>query len=153
MFIVYAFAILLSLDTEMTQQEQKKAGLHKLSKKQKLSLQNWIDLHYAKREEPIAAAERLEENQSVIQENLLNGSYIRLSNGTLWNIHPKDVPVTQGWITPVDILVTKSGDPDYPYKLTNTLSGSSVRAKKADEVPQTTTPSTTPSHVEPQNTK
>jgi hypothetical protein len=70
-----------------------------------------------------------------LQENLKNGSYIRLSDGSLWNIRPNDVPVTQGWITPVEIKVSLSDDHQYPVKLTNTVTGSSVHARKASSVP------------------
>jgi hypothetical protein len=71
----------------------------------------------------------------ILQENLKNGSYIRLSDGSLWNIRPEDAPITQGWITPVEINATPSGDKDYPYTLTNSLTGSSVKAKKVTSVP------------------
>jgi len=72
----------------------------------------------------------------VLQENLKNGRYIRLSDGTLWNIRPQDTSITQSWITPAEIIVSQSGDPNYPYKLTNSLTGSSVRAQKAQSVGQ-----------------
>ena len=71
----------------------------------------------------------------LLQENLKNGSYIRLSDGSLWNIRPEDTPITQGWITPVEINATPSGDKDYPYTLTNSLTGSSVKARKVQSVP------------------
>lgn|SRR3990167_3773811 len=72
----------------------------------------------------------------MIQENLRNGSYIRLTDGSLWNIHPEDTPITQGWITPVEIQVSPSNDREYPYTLTNSLTGSSVKARRADSVPK-----------------
>lgn len=120
------------LDNEMNLQERKKTGVYKLSAKEKTALYAWIEAGYVKRETPLAVAEA---DQSVLEENLRSGSYIRLSNNTLWNIHPDDVPVTQGWITPVDITVSPNDDPQYPFKLTNTLSGSSVRAKKVTSLP------------------
>lgn len=118
------------LDFDMTSQEKKQTGVYKLTSKEKLSLQKWIDAHYEKREEPLA--QDVTEKHAVLSENLKNGKFIRLSDGTLWEIHPKDTLVAQGWITPVEIMVTQSGDAAYPYKLTNSLSGSSIMAKKAD---------------------
>ncbi len=129
--LILAFSSLTStqpIDQEMSAKEKKQTGLHKLTEKEKTELQTWIDNHYAKRENPL---ETPAEEKGVLSENLQSGSYIRLSTGTLWKIHPKDIPITQGWITPVDIRIAQSGDPEVPYKLTNTLTGSSVRAQKA----------------------
>lgn len=117
------------LDFEMTPQEKKQTGVAKLSEKEKNALQTWIDNHYAKRSSPLQAATPTSRPQ--ISENLRNGQVIRLSDGSLWNIRPQDTLITQSWITPVDILISQSGDPDYPYKLTNSLTGSSALAKKS----------------------
>ena len=118
-----------AFEADMTPQEKKQTGVQKLSEKEKAALQNWIDNNYQKRVEPIGGTQE----EGTLQENLKNGNYIRLSNGSLWNIHPKDTPITQGWITPVEITVTSSGNADYPFKLTNTLTGSSVRARKVSK--------------------
>lgn len=130
-----AFSSLASLhpiDQEMSAKEKKQTGLSKLTEKEKTHLQAWIDNHYAKRETPL---ETPAEELGMLSENLHSGQYIRLGTGTLWKIHPKDMPITQGWITPVDIRIAQSGDSECPYKLTNTLTGSSVRAQKASELP------------------
>ena len=76
------------------------------------------------------------EKNAVISENLYNGRYIRLSDQSTWEINPDDTPLTQGWITPVEIVVSQSGDPQYPYKLTNSLTGSSVKAQKVSKLPK-----------------
>jgi hypothetical protein len=72
----------------------------------------------------------------VLQENLKNGHYIRLSDNSLWEINPSDTPITQGWITAVEIKVAPSQDTAYPFTLTNTLTGSSVKARKAQSLPR-----------------
>lgn len=118
-----------ALDFDMTPQERKKTGISKLTDKEKAALQQWIDNHYTRRAEPVQAP--VSNKHPQISENLQNGRQIRLSDGSLWTIRPKDTPITQSWITPVDILITQSGDPTYPYKLTNSLTGSSVFAQKA----------------------
>ncbi len=122
-----------ALDHEMTSQEKKSTGVYKLSDKEKAALQKWIDAHYERREAP---EEQGDLGTWMLQENLRNGRYIRLANGSLWNIHPSDTNLAQGWITPVDIAVTQSGDPEYPFKLTNTVTGTSLRARKAQAIPQ-----------------
>jgi len=116
------------IDFDMSPDEKKQTGVYKLNDKEKGALQDWIDNHYTKRAQPVKTTSK---EKGTLQDNLKNGSQIRLSDGSLWTIHPKDTPITQSWITPVDILVSQSGDADYPYKLTNSLTGSSVRAKKA----------------------
>ncbi|MBS0625471.1 MAG: hypothetical protein JSS32_05420 [Verrucomicrobia bacterium] len=120
-----------TLDYDMTKQERKQTGVYKLSDKEKAALQRWIDNHYEKRSQPLEGA--ISGKHATLQENLQNGKYIRLSDNSLWNVHPQDTPISQGWITPVDILVTQSGDSNYPYKLTNSVTGSSIRARHVDQ--------------------
>lgn len=123
-----------TLDYDMSRPEQKETGVYKLNEKQKQALQKWIDTHYSRREEPLQSEGR--ESQAVLQENLQSGRYIRLSDRTTWEINPDDTILTQGWITPAEILVSQSGDSNYPYKLTNSLTGSSVKAQRVTSVPK-----------------
>ena len=119
-----------AFDAEMSREEKKKTGIHKLSQQEQSSLQTWIDNYYTKRAVPLQSPP---ETRSLLQENLINGRSIGLANGTLWHIAPQDTPLTQSWITPVDIVVSANDDPDYPYKLTNSLTGTTVHAKKASK--------------------
>lgn len=131
MLFALAAASLLAvqpLDFDMTADEKKQTGVFKLTDKEKAALQNWVDNNYTKRPEPLQPSAKTK--GATLQENLRSGSYIRLSDNSLWQIHPQDRAITQSWITPVEIVVSQSGDPNYPYKLTNTLTGSSVRAQK-----------------------
>lgn len=123
-----------SIDLEMTPQDKKNTGVFKLRDKEKATLQQWIDSRYEKRAHPLAQKPPIL-TKPTISENFYNGQYIRLSDGSLWNIRPQDTPITQGWITSVEIIIEPSQDPEYPNKLTNTLTGSSVLAKKATELP------------------
>ena len=130
-FFTLAATLILAaqaIDFDMTSDEKKQTGVYKLNDKEKGALQTWIDNHYTKRSQPLSTTTQ---EQGILQDNLKSGSQIRLSDGSLWTIHPKDTIITQSWITPVEIIVSQSGDPNYPYKLTNSLTGSSVRAKKA----------------------
>lgn len=138
MLMLFASFILLAaqtIDTDMSRQEQKETGLYKLTDKQKSALQKWIDANYTKKETPLAVAQAAAKSQPVLQDNLNSGRYIRLSDSSTWEINPDDTPITQGWITPVEILVSQSGDQNYPYFLTNSLTESKVRAKKVTSVP------------------
>lgn len=123
------------LDVDMDAVEKKRTGVSKLSDKEKSELQAWIDNLYVKRAEPVANKVAPKEQKATLQDNLNGGTYIRLSDNSLWNIRMSDTPISQSWITPVDIIVTQSGDPSYPYKLTNTATGSSIFARKAAKAP------------------
>ena len=129
LMIVFTLLAAQPLDYEMSLQDKKTTGVSKLNEPEKKSLHEWIDNNYEKRPEPVAKADSVE--HPLIQETLNNGRYIRLTDNSLWEIQPKDTPITQSWITPVEIFVTQSGHADYPYKLTNSLTGSSVLARRA----------------------
>ncbi len=137
MLLIATFTLLAAqvIDTDMSRQDQKDTGIYKLTDKQKSSLQQWIDNNYTKRDAPLAAAQTPKKGQPVLQDNIGNGRYIRLSDLSAWEINPEDTPITQGWITPVEIHVSKSGDANYPFMLTNSLTESKVRAKKISSVP------------------
>lgn len=116
------------IEAQMTPKQKKRTGVARLSEKQKAALQQWIDSNYvAKENKPRLAAKTL---APIIEQNLNNGRNIQLSDGSLWEINPSDTPITQSWITPVEIAVSDSHDPTYPYILTNSLTGSSVKARK-----------------------
>ena len=116
----------------MTAQEKKETGVYKLTEPQKASLQQWIDNHYEKRAAPLAT--KAAKSRPVVSEVLQNGRYLRLSDGSLWNVRSEDTPISQSWITAVELIISPSSDPDYPSKLTNSLTGSSVRAKKVEKI-------------------
>ena len=79
-----------------------------------------------------------------IQESLNNGRFIRLSDNTLWEINPGDTPITQSWITPAEIISAPSNNSDYPFRLTNSLTGSSVLARPSTTVPKRAPQAKTP---------
>lgn len=136
MFITYfAFFLIahgIPLEQQMSPAEQKKTGICKLNKKEKIALQKWMDQMSTQK---TATKPSVKQKNLFLHDNLLNGSLIRLSDNSLWEIDPKDTLITQGWITPVDIFIHSSQDPIYPFILKNSLTGSSVKAKKTVETP------------------
>lgn len=142
MISLLAFALIAtSFDADMSADESRKTGVAKLSAKEKTALSQWLDSRYARKE--IAQMAPVKKSPPLLEENLYSGRYIRLSDKTLWEIDPTDTPITQGWITPVEIKSSPtSGNKDYPYTLTNSLTGSSVKARPAQQTP-TTTPAPT----------
>jgi hypothetical protein len=131
--LVAAVSLVAAFDTDidMTAQDIQQTGISKLSKQEKAALQTWIDKNYTKK--GLAQGSKTGKKQAgpILQDNLKNGHLIRLSDGSLWEINPIDTPITQGWVTAVEIKIESSGDAVYPYKLTNSLTGSSVMARKA----------------------
>lgn len=116
--------IIASLLT-MSQDDMMKTGVEKLSTKEKIALDSWIEKNYAKK-----MTSQKGKRGPILQENLNSGRVIGLSDGSFWEVRQSDTPITQGWITPVEIKVTSSDDSDYPYNLTNSLTESTVKAKK-----------------------
>jgi len=134
--LILLAAATTAFDADMTADEKKTTGIYKLNEKEKSALQQWIDTNYQKKvavkpTKPAATKSGL----PTLSENLMNSKYLRLSDGTLWQVRPEDVPIAQGWITPAEIEVGQSTNPFFPSKLTNKISGSSVFVRKADKLP------------------
>jgi hypothetical protein len=108
---------------------------------QSIDLQNTRLVSSARK--PAISQVKTEKALPVVQESINNGQFIRLSDGTLWEIHPGDRKITQSWITPSEIKVVPSNEPTYPFLLTNSITGSSVLARHAASLPQMA-PKTTP---------
>lgn len=126
--IHFILAAVIAFDAPMTKEEQKATGIAKLNLEERMALREWIEEHYTKKMV-------VQKNTSpILQEVLKGGRFIRLSDSSLWEIDPSDTPITQSWITPTEIKIGQSTDPEYQYTLTNHLTGSTVRAKKAQKV-------------------
>ncbi len=113
----------------MTPQEKERTGLSKLTQKEQTALEDWIHNNYQKRAYPLLSPKKAGRRPH-IEENFNGGRQIRLSDDTSWKIHPSDAPIAQGWITPVEIEISESGESEYSYRLTNSLTGSSIRARQ-----------------------
>lgn len=75
-----------------------------------------------------------------VQETLNNGRFIKLSDDSLWEINPEDTAITESWISPAEIIVSIRNDMTYPYQLTNSITKSKVRARKATSIPKPAQP-------------
>lgn len=65
-----------------------------------------------------------------ISANVEGGRFLILSDNTVWIINPSDVANTSSWLGPVYLDFSTSTDPNYPVKITNRSSKTSVLAKK-----------------------
>ena len=140
-FSIFSLILLAAptLDSDMTREEKKETGVSKLSRKEKKALQAWIDAHFNGNEEaqgiPTPTSIKAAPKRPVVEEVIQNGRYVKLSDQTSWEIYPADTIITQAWLSPSDILITQSGNGEYPYTLTNSQTGSSVRARKINQIP------------------
>lgn len=115
------------LDDVMSKEEQKKTGVYKLTAPQKIELENWLNRKFILKEQ----TEREQNAQPLsLSMNIDNGQKIELSDNSIWDIAPGDVIKASAWITPFPVKLSPSNDPDYPYFITNTVSGDSVKAKR-----------------------
>lgn len=122
-------ATAIAFDTQMTEEEREKTGIARLSLPERMALQEWLEEHTTKK---IVAQGK--KGGPILQEVLKNGRYVRLSDNSLWEIDPADTPITQSWITAVEVKVAPGTNSDYPYNLTNTLTGSTVKARKTQNI-------------------
>jgi len=139
MIPLFALLAAASFDANMTQQDRKNTGIYKLSDQEKSALKEWVDNSYTK-------TPNKKTNPS-LSENLYSGSYLKLTDNSIWNVRPQDTPISQSWISEVEIIIAPSNDPDYPFKLTNNVSKSSILAKRVDALPMTPSKSAKPPTV------
>jgi len=64
-----------------------------------------------------------------IAENIDFGRFIKLEDGSLWEISPLDIIYTGIWLVISDIVIFESNDPNYPYILINTEDVEKANAK------------------------
>ncbi len=96
------------------------------------------DLAYGKANSSNAIGK--ETPKPTVEETSFQGKYLQLSDGSAWAIHPGDAIISQNWITPAEISISATNNTSYPYLLTNTLTGSSVRARRISKIPSAPPP-------------
>lgn len=76
--------------------------------------------------------------------NMNGGQNLQLSNGDVYGINPDDQIYSSLWITPFPVILGESGNADYPIKITNMLTGTSVNGRllSAEELQALQNPAT-----------
>ncbi len=120
------------LDEVMSQDEQKKTGIDRLSRHQKLAFEAWLNQTFILKTE----AEKSESSPLSLSINIDHGHKLQLSDNSIWEIDPADKNTAAGWITPIPVKIGSSKNSAYPYLLINATSGVSVKAR----IPQHTPP-------------
>ncbi len=127
--LTFILAAAIAFDSSMSEEEMRETGVTKLTIQERAALQEWIEDHHSKK-----LVTQNKKAGPVIQEVLKAGRYVRLTDNSLWEIDTPDRPITQSWITPSEIKIAPSNDPEFPNTLTNTLTGSTVKARKVHSI-------------------
>lgn len=130
--VVFATTVLYSnkvlgtmrLNEVMSMEEQQKTGVAVLTDAQKKELESWINDKFVLKPTTVAAAPAI-----YLQQNIQSGAQLIFSDGSVYEIAPTDRSKTTFWLTPIAITIEPSGDPNYPSKITNTLTKVSVLGK------------------------
>ena len=120
----------LDLMSSMNASELQATGLNKLNSKQQAALSNWVSSW--------AEAQSLKEQnlgQGKIASNAVsavvgNGHYVKLGDGSVWNVSPNAWIYTYYWQQGDTIKVGKSLDTLFQYSLTNENYNQTINAQK-----------------------
>lgn len=113
------------LDDVMTKEEQKKTGIKKLNYAQKVALEAWLNKNFVLKTKAEVITAGL-----TLSINIEEGKKLELSDNSIWEVAPNDVPTAAVWLTPFPVKIAPSNDPQYPSLIINTYSGASVKARK-----------------------
>lgn len=117
----------------MTNEQQQKTGVQKLSKEERKELETWLQNYSLQSKSPndSEAEKNFESFISQLSINAKGGAFLILNNNSVWEVDPEDYILSSGWISPVKIRVMLDLGNPYPFKLLNMQSNQSVNAKKA----------------------
>lgn len=61
-----------------------------------------------------------------IEFNMAGGQYLKLSDGTTWEVAPQDIATVASWLLPYHVTITPQQEGAYPYLLTVKETGVSI---------------------------
>ena len=129
----------LTLDQIMTKADQTRTGVSRLTAAERRELEKWMT-QFAINAMKLAqgqaqgggkapGAYRGGANGHWIKKVIERGSMVQLEDGSIWQISPLSKVDSILWLVTEQIVVTRSDNPLYPYKLINTDGKSSAEAK------------------------
>ena len=77
-------------------------------------------------------AQESDHQQLYLSLNIDDGKYLQLSDGSTYEIAPKDRLYSSYWITPFPLMVSKSDNSEYPVRITNLNTGTGVNGKQVE---------------------
>ncbi|MBO8131939.1 MAG: hypothetical protein H0Z29_10590 [Candidatus Marinimicrobia bacterium] len=124
---------ILRFDKLMTPEEQKRMGITKLTKSERELLEQWLTNWTLN----VLVKATVRSGQTYdgvggshwVSKKIDGGRFIKLEDGSLWEISPIDRINTRLWLVTEEITVIESGNPLYPYMLINSDSEDTAEAK------------------------
>jgi hypothetical protein len=113
----------MALNDVMSMDEQQKTGVSQLTDTQKRELEAWINNKF------ILKTTTTPSQPVYLEQNIQGGAQLMFSDGSVYEIAPTDRSKVAFWLTPIVVSFDASGDPQYPARITNTLTNVSVSAK------------------------
>lgn len=124
-FLLLPLSAEVVLDQVMSAEEQEKTGINQLSRPQKLALETWLNNNFDPKPK-----EQKNPTSLRLSINIDQGRELRLSDDSVWEVDPRDIPIASIWISPFEVSITPSQDPDYPCLITNKTTNASIRARQ-----------------------
>ena len=117
--------LLLSLDSLMSKAEQERTGVSRLSAQERTALEEWLTQFAASGAKVLRSTTAIPGSASYagvgqkhwVQSVAQGGGWIQLEDGSLWQVSPIDKIHTAVWLPIEYVIVVKSGNPYYPYRL------------------------------------
>ncbi len=116
----------VKLDEVMTRRQMRQTGIDTLNYSQKAALEEWLNDRFVVKE----GAEIKSDDDLFLSLNIAEGAYLELSDGRTYEIDPDDRIFSAFWITPFPVTLSQSGNNEYPIKITNLNSGTSVNGRE-----------------------
>lgn len=123
----------VSIDTIMPQNVQKETGVNELTPKQQTALALWLEDHIDK-----TTTAKINKSTLTISQNIDNGTYLILSDGSMWQIDPTTKNVSSVWLLPFPIKLRRSSVKAYPTQIIDKNSGVYVNALRIEKMPSGT---------------
>lgn len=120
------------LDEVMSVEEQTQTGVAYLTPKQRVALEQWLNVNCNC---PSRIAPHKKEKKLYVSINIDSGRMIQLNDNTIWEVDPRDQPISEAWLSSIPIKIVPSDDPDFPYLLVNKNDGISIRVKQGEAPP------------------
>jgi len=116
------------LDDVMCKEDQINTGVAHLSQKQRLALEQWLNKNFTLKEDKSASGEPV-----YLSLNFGGGKILQLSDGSYYQVAPDDVINASQWIIPFEVVLTESGNKEFPILFHNMTSGTAVEVKSLSE--------------------
>ncbi len=128
----------LQISQIMTEAEQKKMGIPKLSETERTALESWLtswSVSLLNKKSPATApnqSDKLSKEDAFVETLYIShingsGNQIELNDGSIWKVYPIDVMTAAGWLPRDTVRLLKSTNDQFPYQIHNLSTGGQVK--------------------------